>query len=380
MNHRIKILFLINNLSLGGAELMLLDLIKNLDHKKYEIAVGTVMGGGELEEKYREAGIPLYLYVKKGKLGFDVIKNFRKIIREFQPHIVHTHLLSADTWGRIAAILEQSKIIVTTEHNVALEENGFIKSIKHFLSYYSDRVIAPSLGIKKYSVRKELIDAGRIEVIYHGIDLAKFPFRGVRVARYGDGQVELLNIGRLVPQKGQRILIEALAKLDDVYPDARLKIAGQGPLKDSLIEVADRLHVGEKVDFVGPVFPPNPLLEKSDIFVFSSIYEGLGLAALEALAVGIPVIASDIPGVNEFVIDEETGLLFESENSDELVEKIIHLLKNPELQEHMILHGRAMVEERFTVERMAGEYDELYGKLLKEKRIELEEEKNEHQR
>lgn len=352
---------------------MLLDLCKNLDRKKYEIAVATVMGGGALEQQYREAGIKLHLYTKRSKLGLDVVKNFRKIIREFQPHIIHTHLLSGDTWGRIAARRENAKVIVSTEHNISLDEGPLVKSMKHFLSYFTDRIVAPSLGVKKYAVKKELIDDFRIEVIYHGIDLAKFPFRGVRTARYGDGKLEMLNIGRLVPQKNQRLLIEALAKLDDVYPDARLVVAGEGPLKDSLINVAGRLHVNEKVDFVGNVFPPNPMLEKKDIFVFPSEHEALGLAVLEAMAVGIPVIAADIPGVNEIVIDQETGLLFETENSDELVEKIIYLLKNPDLQEHMITHARAMVEEKFTVERMANEYDGLYTRLLREKRISLEE-------
>jgi hypothetical protein len=151
----IKILFCLNSLSIGGAEKLVLDLCLNLPKDKYEIAVATVMGGGDLEEDYKAAGVKLFLHKKRSKLGFDVIKHFRKVIKEFKPDIVHTHLLSADTWGRIAALMEGQKIVVMSEHNMNLEESGFVKSLKHFLSYFTTQILAPSEAVKEYQIKKE---------------------------------------------------------------------------------------------------------------------------------------------------------------------------------------------------------------------------------
>lgn len=359
-----KILYLINSLSVGGAEKMLLDLCKNLPKDRFEIAVGTVMGGGQLEEEYRETGVELFLYTKQTKLGFDVIKNFKKVIKQFKPDIIHTHLLSADTWGRIAAKQLRHPLVVTTEHNRNLEEGPFVKSIKHFLSFFTSVIVASSDAIKEYQITKERILKKKIRVINYGIDLEKYPFRGVKVARYGENHLKFTTIGRLAHQKGQRFLIEAMAKLDDDYPEIYCEIAGGGDRKEVLMDVAKRVHVEDKINFLGVVDDVTAVLNNTNIFVLPSLYEGLGIVLLEAMSVGVPIIASDIPAVNELIRDEETGLLFESENSDDLVERIIYLLKNPELQAEMIENARTLVEESYSVERMVKEYDGLYRDLL----------------
>lgn len=363
---KIKLLIILNTLDAGGAENIVLQLCRNLDKNKYQIAVATVMGGGALQKEFSELGAETFIFQKKGKFGLNVIKSLRALMRQYKPDIVHTHLWSGDTWGRIAALLENRFILVSTEHNRNEDEGVLKKWVKHFLSYFTTQLVASSVAIKDYQVRKELIDAKRIVVIYYGIELDRFPFRGVRTARYGDGPLKLLTIGRLTQQKGQWILLEAMTKFDDIYPDAELTILGEGEMREELERVAKRLRIDGRVKFAGKVSNPQEYLKDADLFILPSIYEGLGVVLLEAMSVGVPVIASDIPAVDEVIENENNGLLFPAENSAELVDDILRIIKNVDLQTQLVENARKTVEEKFTVQRMAHEYDALYSKLLAE--------------
>lgn len=361
---KIKLLIILNTLEAGGAENIVLQLCRNLDKEKYQIAVATVMGGGVLEKEFAALGAQIFIFQKKGKFGFNILKSLRALMRQYKPDIIHTHLWSGDTWGRIAALLENHYILVSTEHNRNEDESVLKKCVKHFLSYFTTQLVASSVAIKSYQVKKELIDAKRIEVIYYGIELERFPFRGVKVARYGEGPLKLLTIGRLTHQKGQWILLEAMSKFDDIYPDATLTILGEGEMREELQTVAKRLRLDGRVKFLGKVANPQDYLKEADLFILPSLYEGLGVVLLEAMSIGVPVIASDIPAVDEVIENENNGLLFESENSSQLVDDILRIIKNVDLQQQLVENARKTVEEKFTVKRMANEYDALYTKLL----------------
>ena len=146
-----RILYIINNLNLGGAEKMLLSLINGLDKEKYEIGVATITGDGPLLKGYEESGAKLYINNKKSKIGFGVIGALKKNIKDFKPDIVHTHLFAGDTWGRIAAILLGKKLIISNEHGINKHENALQKSVKHFLSYFTSVIVAASQGMINYA-------------------------------------------------------------------------------------------------------------------------------------------------------------------------------------------------------------------------------------
>ena len=359
---KIKILYIINNLQVGGAEKILLELVKNIDKKKFEIKVATIMGGGELERAYAEH-TEVKIFKKSNKLGLNVLFGLRKLIRQYKPDIIHTHLFSADVWGRIAAMGVVPAKIISTEHNMGYEEGRWKKALKHFLSYFNDVIVAVSEGVRDYLIIGQRIEKTRVKVIYNGIDLEKFLFRGTQLARYGEGVLRIVTIGRLVPAKAQETLIEAMYQLADEYPQATLQIIGTGPRIQELGDIVKKLHLEKSIEFVGSVANTANYLNKADLFILPSVLEGLGMAAVEAMAIGVPVIATNIPGLNEVVINEETGLLFEPLDSQGLVGQIKRLLKDTKLQERMILNGRDRVEKMFSVEQMIREYEELYEHL-----------------
>jgi len=361
-----KLLIILNTLDAGGAENIVLQLCRNLERQKYEIAVATVNGGGSLQPEFEALGAKVFIFKKNNIFGFNVLKQLRALMRQFKPDIIHTHLWAGDFWGRLAALLENRYILISTEHNRNEDEGVLKKCIKHFLSYFTTQIVASSKAIKDYQVQKELIDAKRIEVIYYGIELERFPFRGIKVARYGEGPLKLLTIGRLTHQKGQWILLEVMAKFDDIYPDASLIVLGEGEMRTELEAVTKRLHIDQRVKFIGKVENPQDYLKDADLFILPSLYEGLGVVLLEAMSIGVPVIASDIPAVDEVIEHEQNGLLFQAENSSQLTEDILSIIKDVDLQQKLIENARKTVEEKFTVQRMAKEYDALYSKLLAE--------------
>ncbi|MCC6639223.1 glycosyltransferase [Candidatus Falkowbacteria bacterium] len=363
-NSKTKILYIINNFSMGGAEKMLLDLCSHIDKSKFEVAVATVNGGGVLLEDFQKLGITLYINEKKGKISLGSISKLRRVIRDFNPTIIHTHLFAGDTWGRIAAMLEGAPYVVMTEHNQNLNEGFIKKSVKHFLSYMTSVIVAVSQQVADYDAKKELISDKKFEVIQNGIEVKKFPFRGVKIKRYGDAGITLLSVGRLVEQKGHIYALEALAKLSQEDLDVRLVILGDGELREDLEHAVKSLRISDRVAFVGTQKDTASYLTSSDIFVFPSLFEGQGIVLLEAMSVGVPIIASDIPAVNGLIRDGVTGALFEPRDSDALAAAVKKLLMDVAAQERYITAAREVVTNHFSVAGMVKSYESLYEKML----------------
>jgi colanic acid/amylovoran biosynthesis glycosyltransferase len=186
----------------------------------------------------------------------------------------------------------------------------------------------------------------------------------VRAPRYGEGIAQLITMGRLTEQKNHKDLVALAANLQEVYEDFSIEIAGEGDLKETLQELIVNVHVEDKVRLVGVQRPSVDFLKKGDIFVFPSLHEGLGLVLLEAMAVGVPIVAADIPAVNEVVQDGVTGFLYESEDIDELKEKIVYMLKNPDEVESVVRNARAFIESHYALDRMVRDHDMLYQEML----------------
>jgi len=363
MENKIKIVYLINSLALGGAEKLLLDICRLIDKDKFEVFVCTVNGSGPLYSQFEKLGINLKIFQKKSKIGLNVIGQIYKFLKEIKPQIVHTHLFAGDTWGRIAAIFARTPIIIVTEHNLNLDE-GFIKKlIKLILSWFTDKIIAVSEGVRDYSIKIEKIKADKLEVVYNGIDLEKFAFRGYK-------PIDLANVkagvvARLEKQKGHQYLIAALPLILKKYPNLILNIIGTGSLEHELQSQIENLNIKDKVIFRGAQLELDKILEQMDLFILPSVWEGLGIAILEAQAVGVPVLASNVGGVKEIVIDKKTGLLFEPKDPQGIFEAVDNLILNPNLQKEIVDNAYNQVIKKFSLDQMIKAYTDLYLNLIK---------------
>lgn len=357
---KIKTAYVLCGLSYGGAERLVLDLIKNLDKEKFSIYLITIKGGGELLPEFQTAGINIYLLNKKSRLGILTIWRLKKYLQKEQIDIIHTHLFAGDTWGRLAAILAKVPVIISTEHNVNLDEGIIKKTIKRWLSHFTKKIVAVSRAVKEYQIDAEKIDPAKIQIVYNGIDLAKFPF----LTDYQLRQPLTLGIiGRLEPQKGHLVTFNALSLILKKYSLTKLMIIGQGSQKKILEQAAKNLKIEKNLIWQPPQENVGSVLNQLDLLLIPSLWEGLGLIALEALSVGLPVVASNIHGLKEVITNEETGFLVEPNNPEQLAEKIINIIDHPENLTKTRTKGREKVETFFEIRRMTTAYQKIYLEL-----------------
>ncbi len=356
----IRLVHIMTSFGIGGAEQLVLDICRRLDRKRFEVLVVAVVAGGPMRPEFHDAGIPTEVFDKTSKLGLGMIRRLTEFLRTERPQIVHTHLFGGDTWGRIAAFRAGVPHVISTEHNMNLDE-GFVKRIvKRRLARRTERIIAVSDAVRAQSIRVARIPPGNIIVIPNGVDLGRFR----PIERPSRDLLHVMSVGRLVPQKGHDVLVDAFAVLRDTLPRARLSIVGDGPLRPHLEDQIRAYHLADRVQLMGFRRDLPELYARADIAVFPSRWEGLGLAAIEASACGLPVIASAVGGLQEAILDQETGLLIPPEEPKLLAEAIVELARDRARRVLMGHAGRRRVERHFDIRRVVQRYEALYEELL----------------
>ncbi len=239
-------------------------------------------------------------------------------------------------------------------------------------SQFCSVMVAVSAQVRQFALRREGADARKLIVIENGIEplgIKKLSAPRRRALRNKMGASRattvLLTVGRLTIQKGHTVLLDAIAKLKSVKPQPQFVFAGDGPLKDDLVEKAQQLGIAQQVRFVGVRSDVNELLLATDIFVQPSLWEGLSLALLEALLAGLPVLATRVEGVVDVVEDGDSALLVPPKNSAALAGAIRRLLRDKQLRKRLGHAGQKRAQTHYTIEHMCRTYEELLTKLIK---------------
>lgn len=362
MEKKIKVLHILPNLSRGGAEKVCFDIISNLDTKRFNSALLLFKDAGEgldWQKELTKKGITIYRLKKKRKLDFSNFFRIIKIIKSYKPDIVHTHL-GGDIYGRLAAALAGVRVIVSTEHNINHSERKIVSLLKKMTAPLALKIFAVSQAVKEDVKRRYKIKAEKIDVIYNGVDFDKFSTCSRE--RKKDETLIIGAMGRLSRQKGLSVLIAAISLVK--YKNFQVFIAGQGELEIDLKKQVQRLGLSDKIKFLGKVEAP-AFFKKIDIFVFPSLWEGLGLAVLEAAAAGKPIIASDIDGIKEILSFESSWLTLPGDEQD-LALQLDNLLSNIDsfrLKEKT-LKAQELVRNRFSLDKMVFNYSVWYEKLV----------------
>ncbi len=323
------------------------------------------------------------------KSGFfqwpHAVIRIKRIIREQGIHLIHTSNYEADMIGGLAA--RYSGIpAVSTLTNISREperliDNAVINRSKMILAesihglilrrcYVS--YVAISETVKESAIRSFGLGADKFRVIYRALSSNWFHTQGNRNLAHSKDELGvsgsypiILNVGRLVPQKGQRYLIEAISKCSMEFPNIRLLIVGQGFLLQSLLELRDSLDLQHNVSFLGSRNDVRDLLELSDLFVFPSIYEGFGNAWLEAAASGKPCILSDIGALREGLTADYSGIFVPSRDSKTLARAILDLAHSPEQAKQLGSNAAREVKERFRVSATITQLEALYEDVIR---------------
>lgn len=382
-----KIVHLIPTLALGGAERLVVDISVRLPREEFECIVVTLAAGGPLEEELKTAGVRvarLNSFIKKPSkkkliLWYQRLRALVEFLRKESPAILHTHLTSADIVGWYACKKAGVKRVVSTEHNINIDEKKWQTFLKKLLATTPSRVVCLSEAIKQFTVRAYNFSEKKLQVIYDGVDIKKFTPAATPPVLNGETPdlssnrltrtPQITCVARLEPQKGHEILLRALARIEDMAWE--LVMVGEGSLKDYLMDLARVLNIRERVNYLGAQQDIPAILRDTDIFVLPSLWEGLGVVILEAGACGVPVVASRVGGIPEMIIDKETGLLVPPGDVEALSHAVRELLQDRASAREMGIAARTRVEQHFTLPQTIEQYKMLYESLINNDKMPL---------
>lgn len=368
-----KILHIINNLGSGGAEKLIEDLLPLMNNKE-GINVDLLLltdKNNVFDKKLNKNGIQIKIVPTKKIYNPLNIYYIRKYIKKGQYDVVHVHLFPSFYWVSFASklIFKNKPKFVFTEHNThnKRRETGYLRIIEKFVYSSYDKIISISqqtqINLIKWLKSK---NNGRFLVIENGIDLKKFkeakPYLKHEInSKFDEDTILICMVGRFFEQKDQPTLIKAMKHTP---ANVHLLLVGEGPLKVKNEELVKQVNLEERVHFLGFRDDVPRILKTVDIVVLSSKWEGFGLAAVEGMAAGKPVVASDVPGLREIVTG--FGLIFEVGNSEELANKINKLINDP-IKYNEIAKKCKLRANSYSIEKMVDEYIEQYKILLDNK-------------
>lgn len=348
----------------GGAERTLISLVERLDRNRYHPII-CLLSEGWLNAQLKSRGFETVIIPQKRGLHGGWLIQLVKFIKRRHIDLMHTQEFAMNTYCSIASAIIGIPIVTTVQGKNYYADRWRRRLAYRFVSRQS-RMVAVSQDIKRYLASQVGIQARRVATIWNGIDPAAF--RGNNGGRAAvrnqlgleERQPVIGTVGNLYPVKGHVYLLEAMALVVQERSDAVCLIAGRGQLEGRLRDTAAKLGIERNVRLLGFREDTPALLHAMDIFVLPSLSEGLSLALLEAMAASKPVIATEVGGNPEIVLDGGTGFLIPPRSAAALAEKILGLVKDPELAHHLGRSGQMRVEQEFSVTTMVQKYQDLY--------------------
>lgn len=362
---KISVLEIIGDSSLAGAPRHLLGILENLDLDKFDIHCICPPGAlaGEIKDIHRH--IDLELIPMRTRLDLEAIKKIRKNIKHLKLDIIHIHGTRAGSLGRLAAIGLNIPVIYT-EHLWTDDykmQNRFLNYLHHiagwFLDLFTTLNIAVSGAVKDFMIKNNISYEEKIKVIYNGIEPTKAQ---AKIFTHGEDYL-IGTVGTIIPLKGMQYLIQAMPKVLEEFPKARLEIIGEGSFKKYLQQEVKKLKLTKFVDFIGFEADVQKRLSKLDLYVQPSISESFGLAIVQAMSVGLPIVATKTGGIPEVVTENKSGILVKSANASALAEAIRKILQDPALAKRMGDFARREATVRFNLKDMMRELEKTYEEV-----------------
>lgn len=342
-------------LKTGGLERILADLVRHHDRSACVPEFLAIKEIGRFAEEIRIAGGIVHQLQPAGRLG--QIAQMRRLFRERKFDVVHTHNTYPHLYASIAAKLAGVPVVVNTRHGQRAGHGWKSRIQFRWTARLVDRIIAVSDDAAQLCVAADGIPAKKVQRIWNGIDLTDFAMTGPA------SQPIAISVARLSAEKDFPTLLRAVPNVLKQVPEFRLKIVGGGPERERLDALIRELGLSEQVQLLGERTDVPQLLTEAGFFVSSSLTEGISLTLLEAMAVGLPVVATAVGGNPEIVVPGETGELVPAGDSLSLAAAIVTMCRNPSQWSTMGARGRARVAEHFDVRRMAKDYEQLYRNL-----------------
>ncbi len=364
-----RILFVSTSTTVGGAEKTLFNLATLLDHQAFQVAgVVSLKPEGEYARRLREAGIKVETLGAASARPRDA-KALAAIIKRERPDLVHALMYSAIQIARMAKPQAGVDFKLVTSPRVNYRTRSTLTlAFDRWQKDRDDLLIAESQASADFLVKRQGYAPAKVAVIRNGIETAGWPASKVDRAKHrlelrlGSNDLLVGAVGRLDDQKGFDVLIESMAALKSL--PIKCVILGEGPARPKLESLVRKHALEKSVWLLGERADVPSWLSSFDVYALPSRWEGLPNALLEAMALGLPVVASSVDGVPEAVAHEKTGLLVPADRPKALSDAFRRLVSDPALRARLGPAASASIAEKFTLRRMIGEYEATYRKLL----------------
>lgn len=366
------IVHILDQLQVGGMETVAVNFIERTA-QRYQHCVICLSARGPMADRLEALGVSVRLLGKKPGKDLMAYVRLRNLLRSLHPDIVHTYNIGAlDT--ALSARMAGVRHVVHAEHGRdATDPHGHNRKyrwLRRLLSPAINIFVAVSEDLSEWLAKDVGIPRKKVRLIYNGIDTEQYRPGNRETATLPGGfvppgSVVIGSVGRLDPVKGFDVLLQAFARLcaSAQAPGPRLMIVGDGPERTALEDLANELGVAPRVWFAGQRDDVPRLLQAMDVYVCSSIAEGIALTIIEAMASGLPVVATRVGGNPELVVPEQTGSLVPASDPDALAQALDFSLAQPELLRAQGSAGRKRAQTHFSVDAMIADYCAVYDGL-----------------
>jgi L-malate glycosyltransferase len=369
------VLFPVNELQIGGAQQQLLELVRHLDKTRFHPMVAPLIAGGSLDREFRSVpGVEVVDLDRRGKLDFSTLWKMAALLRTRRVDVVQPFVMPSIFFGLLPAFCVGTPVTVATQRSGA---RRFVRGAaqlyevaENVLSRFADVVVANSVAGQELLLERGT-PAEKTMVICNGVNPERLRVDHARASAHRqrlcgpDGTHVVGILATLTPAKDHATFLRACAQASADLPGLRLAIIGDGPLRPELEQMAAELGIADRTIFFGHQRDVADLLAACDLLVSSSKdYEGHSNSILEAMALRVPVVATDIGGNRELVKADGTGYLVPVADAGALAAAIRHAFATPDETEALADRARQMIEQQFSVERMADDYEALYERLL----------------
>jgi sugar transferase (PEP-CTERM/EpsH1 system associated) len=370
----IRVLHVLLSLEPGGLENGVVNVINRLDRARFESSVCCLKRAGEFARRIEDPRVVVHEMDWRGGNDPRLALRLAGLLRRTRPHVVHTRNVEPFFYGFAGAMLARVPALVHSEHGRTFDDRPARFAVQRWMSRHTDAIFAVSGQLKADLVRHVGLPDSAIEVLHNGVDLSRFdagdrapadaPARPREALRRGwgvpDGVLVVGSVGRLATVKNYGLLVRAVASSG---LDVHLVLAGEGPERAALTALAASLGVASRVHLLGHCNDVDRVLGAFDIFVLPSFSEGMSNTLLEAMAAGVPPIASAVGGNGEIVRDGVDGRLFASDDEAGLAACLIALCRDDAQRARLAAAARERVHATFDIRRMIERYEQLYERV-----------------
>jgi len=374
---KINILYVVTQLELGGAQKQLLSLIRQIDRDRYNLFLFTAQDGLLMEEALSLSDLTLHRskYIKR---SIDPLKDLLalieivRFIKKNKIDVVHTHSSKAGVLGRWAGALARAKIIIHTVHGWSFNDfqNPFVRKLYQRLerisAKFTDKIVVVSNHDRQKGLDSRIGSDRQYFLLRYGIDRAQFGSKDSSIRKELGISEDALVVGTIAcfkPQKALEDFVQLASLARQVLPQARFLMVGDGVLRQKIERLIAEFNLGPQFILVGWRRDIPRILSAMDVFVLTSLWEGLPIAVLEAMASQVPVVATHTGGISEVIAEGKTGFLVPCHDMPSMLKKVRILLEDASLKSRIICDAKKCVDEKFDTKTLVRAYEDLYQKL-----------------